>query len=100
MIADMVQEISKKWWTFVLRGVIALLVAAYAFAAPQGMQIALVYFVGAYFLLSGVFAVYAGVFFTGVGNWWAYIIMGIISAALVSGSRAVIAAPTAMAAAT
>jgi len=41
-----------------------------------------VYLVAAYFIISGVAEVIAGMFFTGVGNWWAYVILGIISAVL------------------
>jgi hypothetical protein len=42
MIADPVRYITSKWWTFVLRGVVALALAALAFAAPSAMAGALV----------------------------------------------------------
>jgi uncharacterized membrane protein HdeD (DUF308 family) len=82
MLNETIQQLSAKWWTFLVRGIVALGVAAYAFTSPGGMATALVYVVAAYFVVSGVAAVVAGFSFTGVGHWWAMVLLGIVQAAL------------------
>lgn len=82
MLDQAVQQLTGKWWTFLIRGLVALVVAVYAFAMPGGMVIALIYVVAAYFIISGVAALVAGVSFTGIGHWWALILLGIVQAAL------------------
>ena len=82
MIADYVSELSSKWWTFLLRGIFALALAAFAFGEPTATSGALVIVLAAYFVISGFTAIFAGISFTGVGQWWGLIIMGIIQTAL------------------
>ena len=82
MLTEAVQQASSKWWTFLVRGIFALAIAAYAFAAPSGMASALVYVVAAYFIISGLAAILGGIAFTGNGHWWALILLGIVQAAL------------------
>jgi uncharacterized membrane protein HdeD (DUF308 family) len=82
MLNETIQQFSAKWWTFLVRGIVAFGVAAYAFTSPGGMTTALVYVVAAYFIVSGVAAVVAGISFTGVGHWWAMIPLGVVQAAL------------------
>jgi uncharacterized membrane protein HdeD (DUF308 family) len=82
MLDEAVRQLAGKWWTFLLRGIVALAVAAYAFSAPGGTAIALVYVVAAYFIVSGLAAIFAGVSLTGVGHWWAMILLGIVQAGL------------------
>lgn len=82
MIADAVSQLSSKWWTFLLRGLVALAIAAFAFTSPETMAKGLVYLFAAYFIVSGVVAFVAGFSFTGVGHWWALILMGLVQAAL------------------
>jgi len=79
---DIVSQISSKWWTFLLRGVVALALAAFVFTNPAGAATGLVYIFAAYFLISGVAALFTGFSFTGVGHWWALVIMGLVQAAL------------------
>ena len=79
---DPIQALTGKWWTFLLRGLVALAVAAFAFIAPGPMSAALVYIVAAYFIISGLLALVAGLSFTGIGNWWLLILYGIGSGAL------------------
>ncbi|MGD0473495.1 MAG: HdeD family acid-resistance protein [Candidatus Velthaea sp.] len=82
MIADAISQLSAKWWTFLLRGIIALVLAAIAFVMPVAMAAALVYIFAVYFIISGVVALVGGFSFNGVGHWWSLILMGIIQAAL------------------
>jgi uncharacterized membrane protein HdeD (DUF308 family) len=82
MMAEVANQISSKWWTFLVRGIVALALAAYAFSSPGSMAGALVYIVGAFFIISGVASIIAGFSFTGLGSWWALVIMGILQAFL------------------
>src|SRR5271165_948867 len=82
MIADMVGQVSSKWWTFLVRGIAALALAAWAFSSPGTMAAGLVYVFAAYFIISGVAEIVAGFSFTGVGHWWALVFLGIVSAFL------------------
>jgi uncharacterized membrane protein HdeD (DUF308 family) len=79
---ETVQQLSAKWWTFLVRGIVALGIAAYAFTSPDGTATALVYVVAAYFIVSGVAALVAGISFTGMGHLFAAIPLGIVQAAL------------------
>jgi len=82
MIEDTVNQLTSKWWTFLLRGIVALALAAFCLISPGSTAVALVYVVAAYFVISGVVAIVAGVAFTGAGSWWALVLMGIVQAAL------------------
>jgi len=82
MMTEIAQALTDKWWTFLLRGFFALALAIFAFAEPSAMQSGLVYLVAAYFILSGIMAIYGGVSFTGVGQWWLLILVGLASVAL------------------
>ena len=82
MIADTIEAFASKWWTFLLRGLIALALAVYAFAAPSSLANVLVYVVAAYFIINGLVALWAGISTSGSGSWWLLIIYGLISGAL------------------
>jgi uncharacterized membrane protein HdeD (DUF308 family) len=82
MIADTVNQLSSKWWTFLLRGIVALALAAFCLMSPGPTASALVYVVAAYFIIAGVVSVVAGVSFTGAGSWWLLVITGIVQAFL------------------
>jgi uncharacterized membrane protein HdeD (DUF308 family) len=82
MITDAVNQLTGKWWTFLLRGIVALAIAVFAFGSPGTMATALVYVFAAYFIISGVTSFFAGVSFTGVGNWFALLLMGAIQTVL------------------
>lgn len=75
---DIVQAATGKWWTFLLRGIFALALAIFAFAYPSAMAAGLVFVVAAYFIIIGIAAIFAGLSFTGVGNWWLLILMGAV----------------------
>ena len=82
MIEDIINQLTSKWWTFLLRGIVALALAVFAFTAPSSAATALVYIFAAYFIISGVTSFFAGVSFTGVGYWWAYVLMGFVQTVL------------------
>jgi uncharacterized membrane protein HdeD (DUF308 family) len=82
MTSDAVNAISSKWWTFLVRGVVALALAAFAFSMPETMAAGLVYIVAAYFIVSGVAALFGGLSLTGTGSWWALAFLGLVQAAL------------------
>ncbi|MBV8164743.1 MAG: DUF308 domain-containing protein [Candidatus Eremiobacteraeota bacterium] len=76
------QLLASKWWTFVLRGIVALALAFFAFTQPQSIATVLVYVVAAYFIISGLFEFFAGLSFTGIGSWWALILVGVVQVML------------------
>lgn len=82
MIGDTIELLASKWWTFLLRGLIAISLAVFAFMAPATMSTALVYIVASFFILSGLLTLFSGISLTGVGNWWLLIIFGIGQGAL------------------
>jgi uncharacterized membrane protein HdeD (DUF308 family) len=82
MIADTVNQLSSKWWTFLLRGIVALALAALCLMSPGSAASALVYVVAADFIIAGAVSVVAGISFTGTGSWWLFVISGIVQAFL------------------
>ena len=79
---DVVNALSGKSWTFLLRGVVALALAVFFFAAPASAANVLIYVVAAFFIISGLLALFAGLSMTGVGSWWFLILLGIGQLAL------------------
>lgn len=77
LVADSLEFLSGKWWTFLLRGIIALGLAALAFAQPAATAGALVYIAAAYFVGSGALALLAGLSFSGIAHCWALVLMGL-----------------------
>jgi uncharacterized membrane protein HdeD (DUF308 family) len=57
----MVKVLADSWWAFVVRGVVAIVFALIAFAAPFATISAMVLWFGAYALVDGVFSVTAAV---------------------------------------
>ena len=82
MFEEALNRLSSNWWTFLLRGILALVLAACAFAAPGATATALVYVFAAYFIIGGLLALTAGFSLTGVGHWWSLLLMGAIQVAL------------------
>jgi uncharacterized membrane protein HdeD (DUF308 family) len=82
MITDAVERLTGQWWTFLLRGIVALGLAVFAFGQPATMASGLAYFVAAYFIISGFLSLFAGISFSGVGSWWALILLGLAQASL------------------
>lgn len=82
MIADSIDRLTANWWTFLVRGIIALAFAAFSFSAPATVAGIFVYVVAAFFIISGLLALVAGLSFSGVGHWWTLIFTGVLQAGL------------------
>jgi uncharacterized membrane protein HdeD (DUF308 family) len=68
---------AKNWWVLMLRGIFAVLFGVAAFAWPGPTLVALVFLYGAYALVDGVTALWAGAF---ARAWWLVLsgVLGII----------------------
>ena len=73
----MLEKISRNWWMFALRGVVAIIFGVVAFAQPEQALQALVLVFGAYALVDGIFAIFAGIAARGYfERWWAMLLEG------------------------
>jgi uncharacterized membrane protein HdeD (DUF308 family) len=74
----MLEKISRNWWMYAVRGVVAILFGVVAFARPEQALQALVLVFGAYALVDGFFAMFAGIaarrYFD---RWWAVLLEGV-----------------------
>lgn len=82
MFNDFAQTITDKWWTFLVRGILALILGVAVFAYPVATAAVLVYFVAAYFIISGLAQIAGGVALSGAGHWWLLILTGAMSTIL------------------
>jgi uncharacterized membrane protein HdeD (DUF308 family) len=74
----MLEKISRNWWMFALRGVVAIIFGVVAFARPGQALQALVLLFGAYAFVDGIFAMFAGIAARGYfERWWAMLLEGI-----------------------
>jgi len=73
-----VEELSSKWWIFLLRGIAAIIVAVIAFMQPGAALIALVVVLGIYSFVAGVLAITATFMGAGGDRWWGLLFEGII----------------------
>jgi uncharacterized membrane protein HdeD (DUF308 family) len=72
--------VSQYWWTLVLRGAVAILFGALAFAWPGVTLTALVLLFGAYALVDGIAGIVMGIKDYGEKErWWATLLGGIVS---------------------
>ena len=79
MLTSLAQDITSKWWTFLVRGIVALALAVAVFMYPSATASALVYIVAAYFIIAGVAEVAGGFAVTGIGQWWLLVLTGAMS---------------------
>jgi uncharacterized membrane protein HdeD (DUF308 family) len=74
----MLENISRNWWLYALRGVAAIIFGVVAFTRPGQALQALVLVFGAYAFIDGIFAIFAGIasisFFD---SWWAVLLEGV-----------------------
>ncbi len=83
MVADTLVQLSSRWWTFLVRGIVAIVLAAFAFLEPATTASALVYVFAAYFIISGIASFFGGVSLTGAGgSWWTLAILGVLQVIL------------------
>ena len=74
----MLEKISRNWWMFALRGVVAIIFGVVAFAQPEQALQALVLVFGAYALVDGIFAMFAGIAsYRYFERWWAVLLEGV-----------------------
>jgi uncharacterized membrane protein HdeD (DUF308 family) len=73
----MLEKISRNWWMFAVRGVVAVIFGGLALIWPGQTLQALVLLFGAYALVDGIFAVIAGIAARGYfDRWWAVLLEG------------------------
>jgi len=75
--------IADRWWTFVLRGIVAILFGLLTWFVPGIALLTLIFFFGFYAIADGVFNIAAA--FRGRGSaereapWWALLLQGVLS---------------------
>jgi uncharacterized membrane protein HdeD (DUF308 family) len=77
----MLTNLAGNWWTFVLRGVFALLFGVIAFVYPGLTILSLTYVFGFYALLDGIFALVAAWNNRSSDRWWVLLLEGLLSLA-------------------
>ena len=76
-------ELSRWWWTFILRGLLAIAFGILAFLAPVWGVAILVALFGAWALIDGVTSIWTGIRTRTVDrNWWLEILEGLVSVAV------------------
>jgi uncharacterized membrane protein HdeD (DUF308 family) len=74
----MLEKISRNWWLYAVRGVVAIIFGVVTFAQPEQALQALVLVFGAYALMDGIFAVVAGIAsYRYFEHWWAVLLEGV-----------------------
>lgn len=72
-------ELSRHWWAWALRGVLAILFGVAVFLWPLLFWLAAAYIFAAYALISGMLAVIVAVTGHGrAGRWWALLLEGLV----------------------
>ena len=75
----MLEKISRNWWLYAVRGVVAIIFGVVAFAQPEQALLALVLVFGAYALVDGIFAMFAGIAsYRYFESWWAVLLEGVV----------------------
>lgn len=72
-IQDMLCTLSRNWWLFVLRGVLALMIAGLAFLMPAESLLALTLVFGAFSFADGVFGLVAAIRNIRKGERWGWL---------------------------
>jgi len=68
------EMLTRNWWAFALRGIVAIVLGVLAFVVPGPTLVALIAVFAAYAIIDGVLAIAAGVASPGGPRWW--IILG------------------------
>jgi uncharacterized membrane protein HdeD (DUF308 family) len=75
----MLEKISRNWWMFAVRGVVAVIFGIVALARPGQTLQALVLAFGAFALVDGIFAIFAGIAsYRYFERWWAVLLEGVV----------------------
>lgn len=84
---DILCSLSRNWWAFVLRGVLALIIAVLAFVMPAESLLALTLVFGAFAFADGVFGLVAAIRNIRKGERWGWLmfsgILGIATGVVV-----------------
>jgi uncharacterized membrane protein HdeD (DUF308 family) len=79
----MLQSLSRYWWVLVVRGVISIIFAVFAFMNPKAAFTTLVLALGIFLLADGIMALYLG---AGMRNhdrdWWIVVLEGLLGVGL------------------
>lgn len=73
----MIGSLSRNWWAFVIRGIVAIALGVLAFASPGATLVALIAVFAAYAIFDGILAIAAGITVDG-GPRWMFILGGIL----------------------
>ena len=72
-------ELARWWWTFIVRGILAIAFGVFAFLAPGAGLLALVFVFGFWAIFDGVGSLIAGVRGRGRDkNWWLELLEGVV----------------------
>jgi uncharacterized membrane protein HdeD (DUF308 family) len=77
----MITALAQNWWTFTLRGVLALLFGILAFVAPGATLTTLIFVFGFFAILNGLFALYAAWNLRSFDRWWVLLLEGLLGIA-------------------
>lgn len=77
----MLTNLARNWWTFVLRGIFALLFGFIAFVYPGVTILSLTFVFGFYALLDGIFALATVFSNRGYNRWWVMLLEGLVGIA-------------------
>jgi len=81
--SDAIAALGRYWWTFLLRGILAILFGAASFLQPGITLFVLVAFFGAWALVDGVLAVIGAFRARGTNErWWALLLIGLAGIAI------------------
>ena len=75
---DRLAALSRNWWLFLIRGILAILFGGMAIIWPGVTLVTLILLFGAYVLVDGLFAIVLGLSRIGSeSRWWALLLQGI-----------------------
>ena len=75
----MLDLIAKYWWTFVIRGLLAIAFGLIALVWPGITLIVLVFLFGFYVILEGILSIIAAFINRGMRSWWVLLLEGLAS---------------------
>lgn len=79
----MLQSLSRHWWILVLRGLVSILFAVFAFINPKAAFETLVLVLGIFLLADGLLALYLGINMRGRDrDWWVVMLEGLLGVGL------------------
>ncbi len=79
----MLRSLTRHWWVLVLRGLVSILFAGFAFLNPHAAFATLVLALGLFLLVDGATALYLGVRMRGKdADWWMVLLEGLLGVGL------------------